>query len=234
MVFRFPGNTIKKASCCQAPSSSALEALRTVWLQLEPAPRTSGPLFQLQKLLSRPEMLICGFSNRIWTVLCCQVLSVSINGGSSESHSPFLLHLIVLLLSWHHSCFLGNLRGFASLHDQARGTKPHASQTPNSAPSGAVSTVPRSFLTGQARTICEPLLCTSLQASCDRGLLLRPFEGLLCDPVKMGSALRLSFLSHPVSFPCSCSSITQHLWPGMGYQKCRNPLIDSVLPPDLL
>lgn len=124
--------------------------------------------------------------------------------------------------------------GLQAFMTRPRGTKPHASQTPNSAPSGAVSTVPRSFLTGQARTICEPLLCTSLQASCDRGLLLRPFEGLLCDPVKMGSALRLSFLSHPVSFPCSCSSITQHLWPGMGYQKCRNPLIDSVLPPDLL
>lgn len=45
-------------------------------LQLEPAPRTSGLLVQLQKLLSRLEMLNFGFGNRIWTFLRCPGLSV--------------------------------------------------------------------------------------------------------------------------------------------------------------
>lgn len=57
-------------------------------------------------------MLICGFSNRIWTVLHCQALSVSINGGSGKPQpfpAPYLL-----ALAWHHSCFLGNLGAFAA------------------------------------------------------------------------------------------------------------------------
>lgn len=56
-------------------------------LQLEPAPRTSGLLVQLQKLLPRLEMLNFGFGNRIRTFLRCPGLSVSTHGVSHEIRS---------------------------------------------------------------------------------------------------------------------------------------------------
>lgn len=47
-----------------------LETIRCVWLLPKHARRTSGLLFQpLKAFFSRPEMLIYGFNNRIWTLL---------------------------------------------------------------------------------------------------------------------------------------------------------------------
>lgn len=121
LVFKSPGNTINKASHCQA--SRLL--------------RPSGGLSGCSSSLP-PGLLAyyTSFKSFCPGLRCSSVVSIIEFGpfcavkrclylcGSSESHSP-LLHLIFLLLAQHCSCFLGNLGGSAAFSDQALGTRSH-------------------------------------------------------------------------------------------------------------